>query len=68
MALEVLFDGYLVWRFGDLKQHLYAHSEVEGTWVVNDITDVCCRRGRVLLRLRVKSDAKLHPVELRRSN
>ena len=41
---------------------------VEGTWVVNDSTDIRCRRGRVLLRLSVKSDAKLHPVELRRSS
>ena len=41
---------------------------VEGTWVVHDITDIRCSKGRVLLRLSVKSDAKLHRAELRRSN
>ena len=41
---------------------------VEGTWLVDDITDISCRRGEVLLRLSVIGDAKLHPVELRRSN
>ena len=34
---------------------------VEGAWVVNDITDIRCRRGKVLLRLSVKSDMKTAP-------
>ena len=36
---------------------------MEGSWVVNDITDIHSVGG-VLLRLSVKSDAKLHPVKL----